>query len=418
MNGQVLADFLQAISFGYPFVMAYYWIAGGLIYHWVRGRYEPRFENPTILADYPPVSILVPCHNEEQQLEETISVLAKIDYSDFEIVAINDGSTDRTAEILDTFAQKIPYLRVIHLAGNQGKSTALNIGALWSRHELLVCTDGDALLDRNSLKWFVRRFQSDVRIGGLTGNPRIRNRASLLGRLQVGEFSSIIGLIKRAQTVIGTLFTVSGVMCAFRKRALHEAGWWNANALTDDVELSCRLQLAGWYIAYEPKAICWILMPETVSGLWRQRLRWAVGGTQTVLQHTRAIFRERHWRLFPIWFNYVISTIWAYVVVIGTVFWSLSVMGMRLPSWAPVFQPLPETWGIVLAATYLLQAITSFLLDSRFERRSLSFIFWIVWYPLLFWSLQVLTTVVALPYALLRSKERRGTWVSPDRGIR
>jgi biofilm PGA synthesis N-glycosyltransferase PgaC len=156
------------------------------------------------------------------------------------------------------------------------------------------------LLDRNLLIWFVRRFQSDSRLGGITGNPRIRNRASLLGLLQVGEFSSIICLIKRAQTVYGGLFTVSGVICAFRKRALHEAGWWSPETLTDDVEVSWRIQLAGWRLVYEPKAICWILMPETLRGLWRQRLRWSVGGTQAVLASTRALFSGKRWRMLPI----------------------------------------------------------------------------------------------------------------------
>ena len=215
-------------------------------------------------------------------------MLAAIDYPDFEIIAINDGSTDRTAEILDSLVPRIPQLRVVHLAQNQGKSTALNVGALLARSEILVGTDGDAMLDPHSLTWFVRRLQSDAQLGGVTGNPRIRNRATVLGRLQVGEFSSIIGLIKRAQTVYGRIFTVSGVMCAFRKRALQDIGWWSRETLTDDVEVSWRVQLAGWRLVYEPKAICWILMPETLKGLWRQRLRWSIGGTQAVLAATLA----------------------------------------------------------------------------------------------------------------------------------
>src|SRR4029453_12642897 len=92
------------------------------------------------------------------------------------------------------------------LAANQGKATALNTGALLARHELLVCIDGDALIDPQSLHWIARVFRR-ADIGGLAGNPRIRNRTSLLGRLQVGEFSSIIGLIRRTQTTYGRLFT-------------------------------------------------------------------------------------------------------------------------------------------------------------------------------------------------------------------
>jgi poly-beta-1,6-N-acetyl-D-glucosamine synthase len=418
MIGRSIGDFLEALCFGYPFVMAWYWMSGGLLYRLFRGLHEPLYDAPPVLPEYPPVSILVPCHNEEAQAEETFGRLALIDYPDFEIVAINDGSTDHTAQILDGLAQRIPKLRVVHLAKNQGKSTALNIGALLAKNEILVGTDGDALLDRHALVWFVRRFQSDSRLGGVTGNPRIRNRASLLGLLQVGEFSSIIGLIKRAQTVYGALFTVSGVMCAFRKRALHEAGWWSPQTVTDDVEVSWRVQLARWHLVYEPKAICWILMPETLRGLWRQRLRWSVGGTQAVLASTRALFSGKRWLLLPIWLNYIVSILWAYAIVIGSVFWVIAVIGIPLPYWAPIFSPIPGIWGVLLAATYLLQSGISVLLDSRFEPRLRNVMFWIIWYPLLFWTLQALTAVVGLPKALLRPRGARGTWVSPDRGIR
>src|SRR5436190_7734171 len=303
MSWITVSKFIKAFTFGYPFVMAWYWMMGGLLYHWLRERHEPRPEEPPKLPEYPPVSILLPCHNEEAEAEETLRVLAEIDYPDFEIIAINDGSTDRTAEILDSLVPRIPQLRVVHLAQNQGKSTALNAGALLARNEIIVGTDGDAMLEPHSLTWFVRRLQSDAKLGGVTGNPRIRNRATVLGRLQVGEFSSIIGLIKRAQTVYDSIFTVSGVMCAFRKRALQDSGWWSRETLTDDVDVSWRVQLAGYRLVYEPKAICWILMPATIKGLWRQRLRWSIGGTQAVFGATWMVFFGGRWRLLAIWLN-------------------------------------------------------------------------------------------------------------------
>jgi biofilm PGA synthesis N-glycosyltransferase PgaC len=361
------------------------------------------------------VSVLVPCFNEEAQAEETFGVLAALDYPEFEVIAINDGSSDRTAAILDDLARRMPRLRVVHLATNQGKSTALNAGALAARHEILVGIDGDALLDRHALTWFVRRFQSDGAIGALTGNPRIRNRGSLLGQLQVGEFSSIVGLIKRAQTVYGRLFTVSGVICAFRKRALADAGWWAPGTLTDDVEVTWRIQIAGWRVAFEPKAMCWILMPETLRGLWRQRLRWSEGGTQTVIASTPAVIRRRAWRMAPIWINYVASVAWAYCMLIGVLAWAVSAF---IPGRSYGFGLLPEFWGTVLTLTYLLQALLSTWIDERFERGTWRSVFWVIWYPLAFWILQTLTAVVGLPRALLRPAHARGTWISPDRGLR
>ena len=408
-------DALLALCFGYPFVMSWYWIVGGLLHEQKRERFEPPPGAPPRLDSYPTVSILVPCFNEEDGADETFAALDAIDYPDYEVIAINDGSRDRTAQVLEAIAARMPRLRVVNLATNQGKSTALNVGALAARSEILVCIDGDALLDRHALTWMVRRFQSDAHLGALTGNPRIRNRASLLGRLQVGEFSAIVGLVKRAQTVYGTLFTVSGVICAFRKRALHDAGWWSPSALTDDVDVSWRIQIAHWGIAYEPKAMCWILMPETLRGLWRQRLRWAEGGAQTILGLTGAMFANRAWHLVPTWLNYAVSMVWAYAMLAALVIWLVSV-AIGAP---PVgVSALPGNGGLLLALVYFIQAVTSAVLDRRYEKGLGESLFWVVWYPIAFWLLQAATAVVGFPRALRRPMHARGTWVSPDRGFR
>lgn len=415
-----LQDFYAALSafcFGYPFVMAWYWMSGGLLFRLLRERGEPLPEHPPALPEYPLVSILLPCYNEEAQAGETFAALAAIDYPHYEIIAINDGSKDRTAAILDEYAARMPRLRVVHLAQNQGKSTALNAGALAAAGEILVGIDGDALLDPHALTWFVRRFQSDPRLGALTGNPRIRNRSSILGRLQVGEFSSIVGLIKRAQSTYGSVFTISGVICAFRKRALQDAGWWDPAALTDDVDVTWRIQLAGWRVIFEPKALCWILMPETLKGLWRQRLRWAEGGAQAVIAATPLLLRGHSRRLLPIWLNYVVSLVWAYGMAAAALLWLAASFRPDIPVGIG-FGLLPDWWGTVLALTYIFQAGISIMVDSRFEKGLAASMFWIVWYPLAFWLLQTITAVVALPRALLRPRHARGTWTSPDRGLR
>ena len=175
---------LTGFTIGYPFVMAWYWISGGILHRIIRGRHEPLPGEPPRLASYPPVSILVPCHNEGSNIREVIAALDAVDYPDFEMIAINDGSRDDTGTILDELAAKYERLRIVHLATNRGKALALNAGAIAARHEILVAIDGDSLLDRDAVTWFVRRFLSDGTLGALTGNPRIRNRSSLLGRLQ------------------------------------------------------------------------------------------------------------------------------------------------------------------------------------------------------------------------------------------
>ena len=276
--------------------------------------------------------------------------------------------------------QRIPKLRVVHLASNQGKATAMNVGALLARHELLVCIDGDALLDPKALHWIARAFRRGD-VGGVGGNPRIRNRTSMLGKLQVGEFAAIIGLIRRAQTMYGRLFTVSGVICAFRKRALEEAGWWSPHTITDDIDVTWRVQLAGWRVIYEPNAIVWILMPETLRGLWRQRLRWAEGGVQMMLEFFRPVIAGRVPTLLPTYINYVLSmsgpTSCCLLSRIGLL-WSVG-LGPTRP--LPAFRLVPEWWGLTLTLTYLVQTLVSAFLESRYERGMLRSLFWMIWYP-------------------------------------
>ncbi len=415
-----LDDFLLILPqfcFGYPFVMAWYWMAGGILFYVVRERSMPPQDQPPPMEVWPPITVIVPCYNEGENAEETLSVATSLDYPDFEVIAVNDGSRDNTAEILDALVKRLPRLRVVHLAKNSGKATALNTGALMARNEILVCIDGDALLDRHALRWIARAFRRH-NVGGLAGNPRIRNRTSILGRLQVGEFSSIIGLIRRTQTMYGRLFTVSGVICAFRKRALQDAGWWSPRTLTDDVDISWRVQLAGWRIVYEPNAIVWILMPETLMGLWRQRLRWAEGGSQMMLDFFWPIMRGKALTMIPLYFNFVLSVVWSYVMLFSLGIGLLWTVGLAPPAFLPGFRLVPEWWGLTLTITYFAQALVSHLVERRYEKDMLRSLYWIIWFPLAFWLLSTATTVAALPRVLMKPRSARTTWVSPDRGLR
>jgi biofilm PGA synthesis N-glycosyltransferase PgaC len=417
MTTATLDMVMAVLCFGYPYVMAWYWILGGLMFHWLRERREPPFDQPPVLPEYPPISVLVPCYNESAQVEETFAALDRVLYPHFEVVAIDDGSSDDTFAQLRRLQDRYPRMRVVRLVENGGKAMALNFGALAARHEIIACIDGDTLIDPHALTWFARRMRNDPGLGGVTGNPRIRNRTSVVGRLQVGEFSGIVGLIKRAQSVYGSLFTVSGAICAFRKRALHDAGWWSSQTLTDDVDLSWRLQMAGWRMAFEPKALAWILTPETVRGLWLQRLRWSQGGTDVALRSFPALFRRQGLHMWPIWLNWLISMLWAYATLIMLVAWCMG--GLRVGELFQLqgFGFVPGQAGMLLAVHYLLQALVALALDRRYEHGIMRALFWVIWYPLAFWVLQAATAVVGLPSALLRLR-RDGRWTSPDRGFR
>jgi poly-beta-1,6-N-acetyl-D-glucosamine synthase len=414
----VLFDFLLKFSFYYPLFMAYLWIIGALIYYyrWERNQGIGINDMPA-LDHYPPVSILVPCHNEGEGVRETIEYLLKQQYPVFEIIAINDGSTDQTKKILQSLALEHEQVRIINFQRNQGKAMGLKAGALLSKNEYLICIDGDALLAQDATVWIMRHFLSGPRVAAVTGNPRIRTRSTLLGKIQVGEFSAVIGMIKRAQRIYGRIFTVSGVVCGFRKAALHRVGYWSNDMITEDIDISWKLQLDHWDIRYEPNALCWILMPETLLGLWKQRLRWAQGGAEALLRYYKKLGIWKSRRMWPVYLEYCISVFWAYTIMITFFLWVVGqFVTLRQEFVIPTL--LPSWGGVILGMTCMLQFAVSLSIDSRYEKNMGKMYYWLVWYPMLYWTVNVFTAFIGFPKAILRKRGGRAIWESPDRGLK
>ncbi|AZV47434.1 poly-beta-1,6 N-acetyl-D-glucosamine synthase [Nautilia sp. PV-1] len=402
-------------SYYYPLFMAYIWMIGAVYYyfHWERGT-DP--DSPPKLDKYPLVSILVPCYNEENHIQETIDYLLKTNYPNFEIIAVNDGSSDNTGKILKDIQSKHKNIRVIEFAKNQGKAIGLNSAAMISNGEYLICIDGDAILDPNAITWMMSHFLNGPRVGAVTGNPRIRNRSSLLGKIQIGEFSAIVGIIKRAQRIYGRVFTVSGVIVAFRKSAIHKIGYWHTDMVTDDIDISWRLELNHWNIRYEPNAICWMLVPETMKGLWKQRLRWAQGGAEVLKKYFKNIFDYKSRRMWGIYAEYFLSLIWAYSAIFTLIIWILGHF-INMPEGMKVPTLVPSIYGTFLGITFLLQFAISLFIDSKYEKGVGRYYYWIIWYPFAFWIINVFTTTVGFIKAMFKEKGKRAVWDSPDRGI-
>ena len=405
-------DYFFGFAFLYPLFMAWLWIAGGIWFYLKREYKQNEIPQPSEHA----CSILIPCFNEEEQVRETIKYAMQTQYPDFEVIAINDGSSDKTAKILDELQQVYPRLRVVHLAENQGKAYALRAAAMVSQHEYLVCIDGDALLHPHAVFWMMHHLTSFPRVGAVTGNPRIINRSSILGKLQVGEFSSIIGLIKRAQRTYGRIFCVSGAIAGFRKTALDRIGYWSADMITEDIDVSWRLQFDHWDLQYVPKALCYIYMPETFKGLWKQRLRWAQGGAEVFLVNLRRLFHWQHHRMWPLFLEYACSTLWAFAYAVTILLFILSRL-MPLPDNLAVHSLFPpEFTGMLLGLMCLLQFVASLYIERRYEKKVAKSLFWVIWFPMVYWMIGLLTTLVAFPKVMVKRQRSRARWVSPDRG--
>jgi biofilm PGA synthesis N-glycosyltransferase PgaC len=398
--------------FFFPLVMSLVWTTGAL-YTWFRyERHTPRHDSPPDASHLPPVSIIIPCFNEAAHIVETIRCALAVRHPDFEVIAVDDGSTDGTGVILDSLAESSRRLRVVRQAFNQGKAAGLKAGALEATHEILICIDGDARIDPHAPTWIAAAFAADQGLGAVTGNPRIVNRSTLLGRMQVGEFSAMIGIIKRAQLLLKRLFTVSGVIAAFRKSAVQQVDYWTLDALTDDIDMTWKLQRAGWRATFEPHALIWILTPETLHGLWRQRLRWAMGGAQVMRKNIDILWSQRSYGMRPLMLEMIASVTWCYLLAISSLVWLIRHFFM-----AEEFFPV-ATSGVILGVCCVVQFTAGAIIDRRYDERVMRDLIWSIWYPLAFWLLQFATTIVAYPLVLMRRRGTPATWVSPDRGLR
>lgn len=190
MNDSV-KSVLSSFVFYYPFFMSYFWIVGGLLHFFLFE--QGRKHRATLLPRVPRVAIVVPCYNEGENVAEVIAHLDRMHYPNYRIIAVNDGSRDNTGALLNELAEQYPRLLVVHQSRNEGKAIGLNTAAQLSDAEFLLCIDGDSLPHPDSITYMLTHFLHAGHVGAVTGNPRIRNRSTVLGRMQVGEFSSIVG---------------------------------------------------------------------------------------------------------------------------------------------------------------------------------------------------------------------------------
>ncbi len=414
-----LWQFMLGYVFYYPLFMSSLWMIGAIFFYFKNEKPYLKYSIPPLrdTESWPGVSILIPCYNESENVVETITYALGVDYPEFEVVAINDGSKDDTLDILLSLAKDNPRLKVVNLAQNQGKALGLQAGTLVAKYEILVGIDGDALIDKYCLYWIAKHFIRYPKVAAVTGNPRIRNRTSLLGKIQVGEFSSIVGMIKRAQRSYGRLFTVSGVITGFRKSAIHNVGYWSPDMLTEDIDITWKLQRNGWDVRFEPRALVWILMPETIKGLWKQRLRWAMGGAQVMFKNFKVLFSHRQTHLWGLMSELILSAFWAYSMIAVFISWILSIFFMDIRFATPNHSPIvPDESTVILSLACLVQFGISRWLDGHYDKEMGRNYYWMIWYPFAFWLLNLFTTISAIPKVIF-SKKKRARWVSPDRGV-
>ncbi len=232
-----------------------------------------------------PVTVVVPAYNESAGIEAAVRSLVASDHDCVEVIVVDDGSTDGTADLVE--ALQLPGVRVIRQE-NAGKPAALTAGIREASHELVVMVDGDTVFEPDAIRLLVQPF-ADPGIGAVSGNAKVGNRNGVLGHWQHIEYVVGFNLDRRLFDLAQCMPTVPGAIGAFRRTALLQVGGVTDDTLAEDTDLTMALWRGGWRIVYEERAKAWTEAPNSLGSLWRQRYRWCYGTLQAMWKHRGAL---------------------------------------------------------------------------------------------------------------------------------
>jgi biofilm PGA synthesis N-glycosyltransferase PgaC len=394
----------------YPVVTSAIWIAGGLLYH----LFDPPGGGEPPQGGWPGVTILIPAYNEEQVIGTCVGAAREVDYPELEVLVLDDGSTDATADAAAAAAAGDDRFEVVRDPVNRGKAERLNLGFARARHGLVLVTDADTHLHPRALKLLVARMGRSHRIAAVAGGPHVTNRRNLLCAMQTIEAASIIGLIRRTQALSARVGVVAGVLGLFRRDAVLAVGGYRGEMATEDIDLSWRLLLAGWWTSYEPAALVGMEVPSTLRALWAQRRRWARGQGEVLHVHLRELVRWRHRRLWPLAFEGLASLAWVVLVaafyvllIVSSAFTDLA--AETIGAMAAFF-----AWGFAVAVVATVQLTFALSIDFTYDRRAAAAFLFGPLYPIAYWMISAAAAVRAELPALLRGPaDRRVVWDIP-----
>ena len=359
--------------------------------------YRRYIDSPNML----PVTLIVPAYNEEATIIQTIMNLLKLDYAEYEIIVVNDGSKDQTLQLLiDHFAMvpiRQPYKRSVenkpirtvyrtpkhrHLIvldkENGGKADALNAGINFSRYPVVVSMDADSVLEKDALIRILLPFMKDNSVVAVGGVVRISSGcviedgdikeiglpATWLGRLQTVEYLRSFFTGRIGAAAMEMLLIISGAFGAFRKEALIAVGGYTADCIGEDMEVVVKIhramRLAGkpYKISFLPDPICWTQPPDNLRDLYKQRKRWQIGLINVLLRHRDMAFNPKYGKTGMLMLPYY----WIFEFI-GPVFESLGYITVPLSWWfgilnwqfAVLYFMLVILVGLILSLGALIQ---------------------------------------------------------------
>jgi|HubBroStandDraft_6_1064221.scaffolds.fasta_scaffold01556_3 cellulose synthase/poly-beta-1,6-N-acetylglucosamine synthase-like glycosyltransferase/spore germination protein YaaH/peptidoglycan/xylan/chitin deacetylase (PgdA/CDA1 family) len=249
--------------------------------------------NPVDHPEYKPeVTVMIPAYNEESVIVDTVRSALASTYPTLEILVVDDGSTDRTAELARENFGRDSRVRLL-LQPNRGKPAALNHALSEAVGEIVVSIDADTIVDPEAISRLVRHF-ADPKVGAVAGNVKVMNRNKWLTRWQALEYITSQNLEKRAFDLLNCIPVVPGAAGAWRTDLLRANGGFSGDTVAEDTDLTLTIRRNGWKILYDEDAIGRTEVPDTVEALIRQRFRWTFGTLQAVWKHRDAVGKPRY----------------------------------------------------------------------------------------------------------------------------
>jgi cellulose synthase/poly-beta-1,6-N-acetylglucosamine synthase-like glycosyltransferase len=339
---------------------------------------------------WPKVSIIVPVKNEEKVIERLLKALVSLTYPNKEVIVVEDGSTDRTGEICKKFAEKYPsIIRYYHRDVSEGKPSAINFAAKRATGEIIAIYDADTIVEQGVLEGILPYFD-DPKVAVVQGQVyTINPKQSMWTRVSaLNDF--LLHIAQLGKDGLELFVVCQGNHMYFRRSVLEELGFWDPQALAEDVEISVRLMKRGYKVRYVTIR-AGVEAPSELRGLLKQRLRWFRGYLQTLGK-----YRDISWPLS-------VKELDALVTLLTPVFLVLSLPGFVFGLWY-VASYLGQTLGLVLLLVGMLGP------NAIALARPKSF----VYIPLLYlnWIVQALAATYACVHALLR---RRMGWIKTEK---
>jgi biofilm PGA synthesis N-glycosyltransferase PgaC len=290
-------------------------------------------------VEYPPVSLIVPAYNEEMVIVQALKSLLQLDYPHYEIIVVDDGSSDDTLKNASRLAGEYGRCQVrVTTKKNGGKASALNAGLALAEHPIVLCMDADARLEPQTIKVAIAHFR-DPSVGAVAGNVKVVNRRNLWTRLQALEYIEGLNMARRAQGFLNAINIVPGPIGLFRRDVLIALGGYDRDTFAEDADLTLKILTAGWKIRYEPRAVAWTEAPERLVDLIQQRYRWTRGILQALSKHKAMLLMPIP--DVPLWLSLMQmvfeATLWPIMNVYGHLFFAYVAvvfgMGEMLLAW-------------------------------------------------------------------------------------